>query len=146
MQICIQAKTYIHQKGQRVPKSFNNNTYLINIQQKLKVTFFFFNFLSFFEMFYCFFMFYLVEYLLNMFYCWKILVFFALSDGYTHARTHTHTHTHTHIYIYIYLIAIQSMKGWTATTKHEVTRKRSAKRFKYTENLFRKNPLLIVVC
>ena len=31
------------------------------------------------------------------------------------------------------------MQGSTLTTKHEVTRKRSTKRLKYTGNLFRKN-------
>ena len=31
------------------------------------------------------------------------------------------------------------MQGSTATTKHEVARKRSTKRLKYTGNLFRKN-------
>ena len=31
------------------------------------------------------------------------------------------------------------MQGWTATTEHGVTRKRSTKRLQYTENLFRKN-------
>ena len=32
-----------------------------------------------------------------------------------------------------------SMQGWTATTWHGVTRKRSTKRLEYTVNLFRKN-------
>ena len=38
-----------------------------------------------------------------------------------------------------FFIGIYSMQGWTATTRHEVTRKRSSKRLKYTGNLFRKN-------
>ena len=31
------------------------------------------------------------------------------------------------------------MQGWTATTRHEVTRKKALKRLQDTENLFRKN-------
>ena len=31
------------------------------------------------------------------------------------------------------------MQGWTATTRHGVTRKRSTKRLKHTGNLFTKN-------
>ena len=31
------------------------------------------------------------------------------------------------------------MQDWTATMRHEVTRKRSTKRLKHTRNLFRKN-------
>ena len=38
------------------------------------------------------------------------------------------------------------MQDWTATTRHEVTRKRSTKRLEHTENLFRKNLQLKDVC
>ena len=38
------------------------------------------------------------------------------------------------------------MQGWTATTKHGVTRKRSTERLKHTGNLFRKNLHLKDVC
>ena len=38
-----------------------------------------------------------------------------------------------------FLIGIHSMQGWTATTRHGVTRKRNTKRLKHTGNLFRKN-------
>ena len=38
------------------------------------------------------------------------------------------------------------MEGWTATTGHGVTRKRSTKRLKHTGNLFTKNLQLIGVC
>ena len=31
------------------------------------------------------------------------------------------------------------MQDWTATTRHEVTRKRSTKRLEHKRNLFRKN-------
>ena len=41
---------------------------------------------------------------------------------------------------------IHSIQGWTATTRHEVTRKRSTKRLKDTRNLVRKNPQSIAVC
>ena len=41
---------------------------------------------------------------------------------------------------------IHSMPGWTATTRHGVTRKRSTKRLKHTGNLFRKNIEFIGVC
>ena len=44
------------------------------------------------------------------------------------------------------LIGIYSMEGWTATTRHGVIRKRSTKRLKNIENLFRKNLQLIGVC
>ena len=38
-----------------------------------------------------------------------------------------------------FLIGIHSMEGWTATTRHGVTRKRSTKRLQHRRNLFRKN-------
>ena len=38
-------------------------------------------------------------------------------------------------------IGIHSMQGWTATTRHGVTRKRSTKRLKHTGNHFRENEL-----
>ena len=38
-----------------------------------------------------------------------------------------------------FVIGIQSMQDWTTTMRHGVTRKRSIKRLKHTENLFRKN-------
>ena len=45
-----------------------------------------------------------------------------------------------------FLIGIHSMLGWTATTRHEVTKKEAQKRLQYTENLFRKNLQLKDVC
>ena len=36
-------------------------------------------------------------------------------------------------------IGIHFMQDWTATTRHGVTRKRSARRLKHTGNLFKKN-------
>ena len=36
-------------------------------------------------------------------------------------------------------IGIHAMQCWTATMRHGVTRKRSSKRLKHTQNLFRKN-------
>ena len=39
-------------------------------------------------------------------------------------------------FFFFFLIGIHSMQGWTATTRHGVTRK---KRLQGTENLFRKN-------
>ena len=44
------------------------------------------------------------------------------------------------------LIGRLNMEGWTATTRHGVIRKRSTKRLKNIENLFRKNLQLIGVC
>ena len=38
-----------------------------------------------------------------------------------------------------FLIGIQSIQGWTVTTKHEATKKRSTKRLRHTGNLFRNN-------
>ena len=38
------------------------------------------------------------------------------------------------------------MQGWTATTRHGVTRKRGTKRLKHKGNLFTKNLQLIGVC
>ena len=38
-----------------------------------------------------------------------------------------------------FFIGIHCMQDWTATTRHKVRRKRSAKRSKHTGNLFRKN-------
>ena len=37
-----------------------------------------------------------------------------------------------------FLIRIHSLQGLIATTRHEVTRKKSTKRLKHTGNLFRK--------
>ena len=45
-----------------------------------------------------------------------------------------------------FLIGTHSMQGWTATKKHEGTKKRSTKRLKHTGNLSRKNLQLIGVC
>ena len=41
----------------------------------------------------------------------------------------------------IFLVGIHYMQGGTATAKHGVLRKRSAKRLKHTANIFRKNLL-----
>ena len=49
-------------------------------------------------------------------------------------------------YPHLFLIGIQSMQGWTAFTRHVVTRKRNTKRLKLTINLFRKNLQLKDVC
>ena len=38
------------------------------------------------------------------------------------------------------------MQGWTATTRHWVTRKEAEKVLQDTQNLFRKNPQLKDVC
>ena len=43
-------------------------------------------------------------------------------------------------FLFLFLIRIHSMQGWTATTRHWLTRKRSTKRLKHTGNLFRKEP------
>ena len=45
-----------------------------------------------------------------------------------------------------FLIEIHSMQDGTVTTSNGVTRKRSTKRLKHTQNLFRKNLQLIGVC
>ena len=47
---------------------------------------------------------------------------------------------------FFFKIGIHSMQGFTATTRHGVTRKRSTKRLQETENLFRKNLQLKEVC
>ena len=38
-----------------------------------------------------------------------------------------------------FLIGIHSMQGWTATTRHGVTEKKSRKRLEHTGNLFKNN-------
>ena len=45
-----------------------------------------------------------------------------------------------------FLIGIHSMQGWTATTRHGVTRKKAQKRLQDKENLFGKNLQLKDVC
>ena len=50
------------------------------------------------------------------------------------------------ILIFLKKIGIHSMQGWAATARHGVTRKRSTRRLKNTENLFRKNLQVIGVC
>ena len=101
----------IHQKGQRIPKSLNNKTYLINICPTIKhkydvslpLQLIHVCALKTTEMIYHFFIIsivfkthtwiscsdnetlylcFIVKHLLNMFYRWKILVFFALSYRY----------------------------------------------------------------
>ena len=47
---------------------------------------------------------------------------------------------------HFFKIGILPMQGWTATTRHEVTRKRNTKRLRHTGNLFRKNLQLKDVC
>ena len=47
---------------------------------------------------------------------------------------------------FFFLIGIHSMQGWTATTRHRVTRKKAQKRLQDTEDLFRKNLQLKDVC
>ena len=49
-------------------------------------------------------------------------------------------------WLIFFLIGIHSMQGWTATTRHGVTRKEAQKRLQDTENLFRKNLQLKDVC
>ena len=46
---------------------------------------------------------------------------------------------------FFFLIRIHSMQGWTATTRHGVTRKRSAKRLEHTRNLFGKKRYLSIL-
>ena len=48
--------------------------------------------------------------------------------------------------LFYFLIGIHSMQGWTANTRHGVTRKEADKRLQDTENLFRKNLQLKDVC
>ena len=52
----------------------------------------------------------------------------------------------THYAQLLFLIGIHSMQGWTATTRHGVTRKGCAKRLKHTGYLLRKNLTLKGVC
>ena len=49
-------------------------------------------------------------------------------------------------FVVFFSIGIHSMQGWTATTRHRVTRKRNTKRLRHTGNLFRKNLQLKDVC
>ena len=44
------------------------------------------------------------------------------------------------------LIGIHTMQGWTATTRHGITRKKNTKRLRHTGNLIRKNLQLKDVC
>ena len=45
-----------------------------------------------------------------------------------------------YIHFHIYILEINnSMQGWKATTRHEVTTKKSTKRLKHTGNMFRNN-------
>ena len=48
--------------------------------------------------------------------------------------------------VIFFLIGVHSMQGWTATTRHGVTRKEAQKRLQDTENLFRKKLQLKDVC
>ena len=55
-------------------------------------------------------------------------------------------HLHCSFCCPFFLIGIHSMQGWTPTTRHRVTRKRSTKRLQHTGNLFRKNLQLKDIC
>ena len=48
--------------------------------------------------------------------------------------------------LFFFLIGIHPMQGWTATTRHGVTRKEAQKGLQDTGNLFRKNLQLKDVC
>ena len=48
--------------------------------------------------------------------------------------------------LFFFLIGIHPMQGWTATTRHGVTRKEAQKGLQGIENLFRKNLQLKDVC
>ena len=50
------------------------------------------------------------------------------------------------LFTFLKKIGIHSMQGSTATKRHGVTRKRSAKGLQHTENLFRKNLKIKDVC
>ena len=50
------------------------------------------------------------------------------------------------VLFFVFLIVIHSMQGWTASTRHWVTRKRSTKRLQHIGNLFRKNLQLKDIC
>ena len=52
----------------------------------------------------------------------------------------------TYYFFIFFLIGIYSMQGWTATTKHGVTKKEAQKRLQDTHSLFRKNLQLKDVC
>ena len=52
----------------------------------------------------------------------------------------------TYLRYFFFKIGIYSMQGWTATTRHGITRKRVTKRLKHKGNLFRKNLQLKDVC
>ena len=53
---------------------------------------------------------------------------------------------HERVKGFFFLIGIHSKQGWTATRRHEVTRKRNTKRLRHTGKLFRKNLQLKDVC
>ena len=48
--------------------------------------------------------------------------------------------------LYFFLIGIQAMQGWTATTRHGLTRKEAQKRLLDIQNLFRNNLQLKDLC
>ena len=48
--------------------------------------------------------------------------------------------------VFFFLIGINPMQGWTASTRHGVTRKKSTTKLQDTKNLFRKNLQLNDVC
>ena len=55
---------------------------------------------------------------------------------FTHKKSGTSWQDRARIFAIFFLIRINSMQGWTATTKHGVT---STKRLKHARNRFRKN-------
>ena len=79
----------------------------------------------------------------SLFSVFKIQVAFNLY--WLSASVFHHYYECTFLNIGFFLIVFYYMQGWTATTRHGVTRKRSIKRSKHTVNLFTKNLQLIVV-
>ena len=65
----------------------------------------------------------------------------------THDNHNVQSHDHDLMFFFFFfLIGIHSVQGWTATTRHGVTRKEAQKRLQDTENQFTKNPQLKDVC
>ena len=51
-----------------------------------------------------------------------------------------------HVIFFFFLTGIHSMQGWTATSRHGVTKKEAQKTLQNTKNLFKKNLQLKDVC
>ena len=74
----------------------------------------------------------------NLFWMKKTLIYYKIQPFF-YLQTVNYLLKEKVFFLLFILIGIHSKQGWTATTRHGVTRKRNTERLRHTGNLFRKN-------